>query len=221
VTAIIPMVIGALSAGLWAILTMQSSVSGRLGDSGDAQVVNSTFVEDVQSATQLTTSPTAPQCGSGTQLLGLMLGGVNGTEYVSYNDLAVGGGKYSLTRNECDSGISSSPNSTTSVANDLVAPCTSGTTKCESPPSIYAGAALITSNYASGYVSAQGVSGVNFSIYEAGSSYTYVLSATPAAGPSTAAANLTIYGINVRLCPAGHGHVLIDPLFRGFLEPNH
>ena len=85
VVTIIPLIIGALAGGLLEVFSLQSGVANRLGDSADAQVVASTFLKDVQSASSLTTNPsTSTQCGTGTQLLGLEWG--NGA-VVSYSEV--------------------------------------------------------------------------------------------------------------------------------------
>ncbi len=78
-----PLVIGALAVGLLSVFSLQSSVSNRLTDSGDAQVVSVNFQNDVQSASLITTAnspvtaPTAPcqpSGASGFQVLGLQTG---------------------------------------------------------------------------------------------------------------------------------------------------
>jgi hypothetical protein len=72
VVTVLPLIVGALAIGLMSVLSLNSSVSTRLGNSEDSQVVQSTFRNDVQSANYLTTDPTAQGiCGSGYQVLGL------------------------------------------------------------------------------------------------------------------------------------------------------
>jgi len=78
VTAILPLVVGGLSVGLLAVFSLQSSISNRLSDTGDSQVVSSNFENDVQSAAQITTVSNlgysgSDQCGPNTQvqLMGL------------------------------------------------------------------------------------------------------------------------------------------------------
>src|ERR1700693_2400923 len=58
VVSVIPIIVGAISAGLIAVISLQNTVSSRLADTSDAQVVSSTFIKDVQSATFITTSAT-------------------------------------------------------------------------------------------------------------------------------------------------------------------
>jgi hypothetical protein len=195
VVTITPLIIGALSLGLMSMFSLQTSVTNRLGDSGDAQVVTASFIKDVQSATQVTTSSTASQCGPGTQLLGLTWGG--GQDIVSYNDVPQSGSTYSLVREYCTSGASTSPTLSSvvsydvlapcnPVANCTVAPCTAST--CQAPPVIYSGSTVV--NASSGYVTAQGITRVDFAILEGKSKYTFTLNATPAAGLSTALGSL-------------------------------
>lgn len=86
VVTILPLVIGAISVGLLSVLSLQSSVTNRVLGSGDAQVVSSIFVKDVESAKSITTQglPSSPgNCFSGTQLLGLQWNA--GSSVVSYD----------------------------------------------------------------------------------------------------------------------------------------
>ncbi len=69
VSAVIPIIVGALSMGLLSVLSLQSRTAGRLADSSDAQVVSAGFETDVQGALTITTATnTAPlECGNGSQ----------------------------------------------------------------------------------------------------------------------------------------------------------
>ena len=104
VVAILPIIVGAVGAGLIAIFSIQGSISSRLSDSGDAQVVSANFVEDVQSSLQITTDAAASQCGPGKQLLGLEwnLSPTTNTylTVVSYNEVK-SGAQYLLRRYYC------------------------------------------------------------------------------------------------------------------------
>lgn len=179
--AILPVVIGALAVGLIAVFSIQGSVSTRVGDSGDAQVVSADYVSDVQSALQLTTDQNASRCGTGTQLLGLE-SNLNGSVYetvISYSEVQTGT-SYTLVRNVCLSGASSSPDSTIIVAYNVAANLAAPTI---SP-------AAVNSEAQGGWISAQPVTNVQLNVTEPekGSNYTYNLSAIPAIGstPSTA-----------------------------------
>ena len=83
VIGVMPLVVGALAVGLLSVFSLQSSVTNRLTDSGDAQVVSVNFQNDVQSASLITTAsrprlrrttPCQPSGASGFQVLGLQLG---------------------------------------------------------------------------------------------------------------------------------------------------
>src|ERR1700679_3879170 len=61
---ILPLVIGALSFGIIAVLSLNSQTTNRFSDTSDAQVVQSTYQKDVQAAGYITTDSTSsPQCG--------------------------------------------------------------------------------------------------------------------------------------------------------------
>jgi prepilin-type N-terminal cleavage/methylation domain-containing protein len=175
VILILPIVVGALAVGLIAVFSIQGSVSTRVADSGDAQVVSSDFETDVQSAQQITTDSTASQCGSGTQLLGLESNPNSSGVYetvISYNEVRTGSTTHSLVRNVCLYGASSTPTDMTTVSFNikwhLAAPVISPST--------------MNSQAQVGWVSAQPVTNVQFNVTEPeqnGTSYTYDLSAIP------------------------------------------
>lgn len=120
---ILPLVIGGLAFGLVAVFSLQSSVTGRITDSGDAQTLSASFSKDVQSAQWITDYPT-PMCGTGVQLLALEWGSAPGgyLNYVSYDSQQNGSTTtYSLIRNLCTTAPSATPSSTQTVATDLSA----------------------------------------------------------------------------------------------------
>jgi len=170
VVTILPMIVGAITAGLLSVFSLQSSVANRLADSGDAQVVSANFVKDVQSAMQMTTGPTF-SCGSGTQLLGLEWN--NFQTIVSYAEVQ-NGTTYSLVRNYCTTGAASSPTSAFTISYDLPSAQADPSVTCE----------VTVNNCAavnSTWISAQGVTGVKFAITQPKSNYSYALTAVPAA----------------------------------------
>ena len=191
VTAVMPIIVGALCIGILSVFSLQSSVSNRLTDSGDAQVVSVNFQNDVQSASLLTTAnapasapaPCEPASGSGLfQVLGLQLGNGNEISYVASQ--ASGGTSYDLSRNVCSAG-STVPTSSTVMARDMPASvvnpatpsvtisCTSSSTTCApTPPSN-------NPAYQSDWQSTLGVTGVTFNTTEPGSKFNYTLVATP------------------------------------------
>jgi prepilin-type N-terminal cleavage/methylation domain-containing protein len=183
VMVILPIVIAALAAGLVAVFSIQGTVSTRVGDSGDAEVVSADYVSDVQSALQITTDAAASQCGAGTQLLGLEWNqnpntGVYET-VVSYT-VKQEGTSYALLRNYCGQGASSTATSSTIVSFNVQQSALAPTISPATENSLAAG----------GWVSAQPVTNVQFSLTEpeTGANYNYVLSATPevSSPPSTA-----------------------------------
>lgn len=181
VVAVLPIVIIGIAAGLIAVFSIQGSVSHRLGDSQDAQVVSANYVQDVQSALQITTSPGATQCGDGTQLLGLAwnLNTVTNTyqTVVSYSEV-VKAGVHLLRREYCVNGTSPTASYASTIAFDLPA--------SQAPPVI--SPASIDTLAAAGWTSTAPVTNVKFSITEPQSNYAYSLSAVPAnsSPPSTA-----------------------------------
>lgn len=182
---ILPLVIGGLAFGLVAVFSLQSNVSGRITDSGDAQTLSASFSKDVQSAQQLTDSST-PTCGAGRQLIAFEWGAtsVGYLNYVSYNSLPNGSTTtYSLVRNLCISAPSPSPSLTQTVVTDLSA------TSASAPPTITcAPTANDCSPHPTAWVEARGVTQVMLPVTEtqsviAGSSkpFAFALSATPRA----------------------------------------
>lgn len=121
VITIVPLIIGSLAAGLMAVFSIQSNVSNRLSNSGEAQAILSVYTNDVQSALQVDTqSSSGPQCGTGNQLLGLQWDLSSGGGYltkVSYVLVPPSGGATasSLVRLYCTGG-SNIPTQTTAVS---------------------------------------------------------------------------------------------------------
>jgi len=184
VVVILPVVVGALSLGLISVFSLQSGVTNRLSDSGDAQALSVNFVRDTQSAVQVTTDPTASQCGSGTQLLGLEWGS---GPVVSYTEVLQNDSTWTLDRNYCTSPSTlASPTSTTTIAFDVLTPVSCPLTSpptCQVPPTAYAGGlTLVTS---AGWTAVQGMTRIHFPIYEPKSKFTYSLDALPAAASSS------------------------------------
>ncbi len=175
---ILPLVIGAISVGLIAIFSLQSSVGSRLSNSGDAQMVSSTYLKDVQSSAMVTTqAASTPQCGAGTQLLGLQWD--NGQTVVSYSSIQVPNGSsftYSLVRDYCTLGNTASPSETSTVSYGLSA--------SQGPPIINCSPTVSTCAASTQWISTAGVSSVALAISEPGSNFSYSLTATPRAWTS-------------------------------------
>ena len=193
---IVPLIIGAISAGLITILRLQSSVASRITDTSDAQVVSSTFLKDVQSATMMTTLPSStPQCiapTGGTLLLGLqwdVVGGVPQT-VVAYDRVPVTVGTtttYSLVREYCTSGNTNTPSSSTTVAYDISGsqypPCL---TSANCTPN------ATTQGWTAAGSASRDAPAVHFVVTEAGTGFKYTLLAESRAWTPDAAANISV-----------------------------
>ena len=201
VVAVMPLVVGALTVGILSVFSLQTSVSDRLSDSGDAQVVSASFQGDVQSASMITTasspnSAPAP-CGSGFQVLGLQVGT---GDLISYNTSAnPGGSSATLTRYVCTGGTQKSlvlahdmPTTALSVS-PVTITCPLGSTApaCASvggspPPTVQCAlTAPGVCAYTQDWVSTLGVTKVTFNTTTP-KNYNYQLTAVPAAGSNTA-----------------------------------
>ena len=71
---ITPFVAGAVGLAIFSAFSVQKSTSGTVNSAANLQQISSTFYRDVQSAQDVTTDPLAPQCGTGTQLVGMEWG---------------------------------------------------------------------------------------------------------------------------------------------------
>jgi prepilin-type N-terminal cleavage/methylation domain-containing protein len=181
VSVVMPLIVGALAAGLLAVFSLQSSASNRLGDTGDAQVVSSRFAPDVQGAQEITTQSSPTACGSGNQVLGLEWNLQTNGDYntvVSYVEVpsgitSSGTATYNLARQECDNGgatVTSTTILSFDVPSSMAAPsitCTSTISNCAS--------------VTTGWLATTGVEDVVFPITEPNSTYSYTLTADPAA----------------------------------------
>ena len=191
VLVVLPIVVGAISLGLLSAFSLQHSVSGRLTDSGNAQVVSSVFERDVQSAGILTTNASpSPQCGSAGQyqLLAIAWNSsnpistdpMNYTTWVSYVTQAnAGSTSYSLLREYC---TNQSPTPATSmvITNDL------NPTMATIPPTISCVQGAPNCNANTGWLLTAYVTLVKFPVIETLSSvpgstspFQFILSATP------------------------------------------
>lgn len=200
VTAIMPLIIGAIAVGLVQIFSLQGSISNRLQNSNDTQVVNSALSKDVQVATSVTTMPnsTAPApCGTGTftQLLGLQLN--SGAEVVTYATESNGTSTtVNLVRNLCvvdPTSPSNSPTYSMSSSNVLAF----NVSPSQVPPVVTCLAAYSTctsSTASSGWLGSSEVQEVTFTVSELTvktlTPYQFTLSAYPSQNISTDPATL-------------------------------
>jgi len=179
VCVITPIIIGGLAVALIELLSLQQGAQNRISDAADAQTVSSYFEKDVLGAEEVTTSATATQCGSGTQLLGLEwnLNLQTGQYQTVVSYVSVGAGQNrSLVRQYCTSGGSSTPTSSTTVSDDVL--------PSQQPPTIASVPGYMGSP-STGWATTVGVMDVKFSITEPASEYSYTLDAVPTAGSSS------------------------------------
>ncbi|MGB8197996.1 MAG: type II secretion system protein [Acidimicrobiales bacterium] len=194
---VLPLVIGALSYGIIAVFSLNTQTTNRFSDTADAQAVASLYQKDVQSAGYITTdSDSSPQCGAGTGTQLLALESVPNQKthtfqtVISYAAVPVTNGStttYSLVRLYCTNS-STTPVSQTTLAFDLP---TFNASKPLQPPAVSCSSGASPSicstagqQWISGYVPAQDIGTVTFSVTEPASSYNYVLAASPAASTS-------------------------------------
>jgi hypothetical protein len=175
VTAVVPLIIGAISLALISVLSLQGGVANRISDSANAQVVSANYQKDVESAEMITTQPSStPQCGTGTQVLGLEWN-LQGTVYeniVSYVKVD-NGSTSSLVRQSCTNG-STTPTSTSTVSSDF------GQGQSQSAPVVIT-PADINASAGAGWTSTVGITGVNFATTAQATGYSYQLTAVPEA----------------------------------------
>jgi prepilin-type N-terminal cleavage/methylation domain-containing protein len=191
VLAVMPIIVAALSIAIIAMLNFQGSTSNSLADSADAQTVSAYYEQDVQSATNITTSSTATPCGPGSQILGLEwnLNPQTGQyqSVVSYVEVGAAP-NLSLVRQFCTAGPSTTPTSRSYVSHDLPA----GPIMPTITPSSDVAAA------AAGWISAVGLQGISLSIAEPASKFTYTLFSVPRT--SVSASQLTGVGTPTASC---------------------
>ncbi|HVB70920.1 MAG TPA: hypothetical protein VND83_05390 [Acidimicrobiales bacterium] len=188
---IVPLVVGALSYGLITVFSLQNSVSGRLADSGSAQVLEATFLKDVQSAAVITENQPvwcqSPTGATQTQLLGLAWNG-RGSAPVGYQDSVSYvtqqiGTSVSLIRQLCTGSSRVAADSTT-IASDLkVPPTTAPAITCIANT----GCTKVNPLTSPVWLPAYTVSRVTFTVYEtlspvrgsASTPFEFVLTGTP------------------------------------------
>ncbi|HVA10505.1 MAG TPA: prepilin-type N-terminal cleavage/methylation domain-containing protein [Acidimicrobiales bacterium] len=217
--AILPIVVGGISVALISVFSLQGSVNNRISNSNDSLVASAYFNRDVQSAEQMTTAPTvacgpnpAPTSPAQTQLLGLRLaanttapGGYDTVvSYVSVPTInpQTNTTTYAMLRQVCKyiSGSTLNLTSTITVAHDVGSAPSLAITGANNA-NVTASFAPSTSN-PSGWKSAQGVTGVTFTITTCsatttvcktpGSQYTYSLTGLPGESTSqSSVSNLT------------------------------
>jgi type II secretory pathway pseudopilin PulG len=191
VCLILPIVAGALVLVLMSAFSLQNNLTNQISDSADAQIVSNIFEKDVGSADLVTTnSLSSPQCGSGTQLLGLEWNLNQSTStyetVVSYDTVTTGSGSNeNLVRMSCTSGASVTPTSSSVVSYDIPLSQGSPTVSCAATAS--SECAGTPPLYSTSWVSSQGITGITFNITEPGSHYAYSLVGLPGASEPASA----------------------------------
>ncbi len=206
VVAILPIVVGGIVMALLSVFSLQGTVTNRVGDSNDALVASAYFNRDVQSAASMTVQSqmggSSYGCGTATQtqLLGLEWGtnsSANGgfQTFVSYVSVPTvnpqtGVTTYSLLRQVCTSGSSTTPTTTIIVSHDVGSAPTvhiyeSGASGPFTEVTGTPGDPFLT------WASSQGVTKVAFSITEPGSGFSYSLVGLPATSASQASVTST------------------------------
>jgi len=194
---ILPLIVGALALSIVGVLQLNGSTNNRINDAADAQILSTSYENDVHSATQVTTQ-TTPQCGSGTEVLGLEWGANQSGGFqtvVSYVlTPTASASSDNLVREYCSSGPSVTPTSSSVVAQDM-SPWTPPSTVSNPDPALPSLTTNFTSNgacagdsqasFAAGWVDASCVAGINFSANEPLSSFKYTLLAVPLASASS------------------------------------
>jgi prepilin-type N-terminal cleavage/methylation domain-containing protein len=189
VTAVLPIVIGAITLALISIFSLQGGAANRLTDSGDAQAISANLEKDVQGAALVTTNGTstglAPcdsssQAGAG-QLLGLE--SQSAQVEISYVEVAQGTTN-SLFRNVCQNG-SSTPTSSQAIALDIP----SGQTATVTCTTVGQSGCNGTTNVTNSWIPASDVANVMLSVTAPGSKFSYTLVAVPGASSSSSASS--------------------------------
>ena len=212
VCAVTPLLVGGLTLGLMTMLGLQSSVSNRLTDSEDSQVVQASYRNDVQNAQEITTSSsTSPQCNSNanaTQVLGLEWNynastGLYGTvvSYLTFPTTTGSTTTYTLVRNDCTNVTTNS----TSLAPTTSSTLSSNVSSSLAPEVAETSGSPSTSG---GWVSAGDITGVTFPISEVGANpstvgYQYTLVASP---PSSSLAQALVDAPTPPAAQAGCGY---------------
>jgi hypothetical protein len=159
---------------------VQKSTSGTVNSAANLQQISSTFYRDVQSAQDVTTDPLAPQCGTGTQLVGMEWGqsGNSFNDMVSYS-LNGSGSNGTLVRNYCSQGYNPTPTSTETVATNI--------------PVQGTGVVVSPSRFASltdvGWVSANGITNLRLTTNKSVGGLAYAFDSVPQLSSSSTAAS--------------------------------
>lgn len=194
VIAVLPIIVGAMTAGLLSVISFTPTISNKLSDSGDAEALSTSFTKDVEGATMVTTAAASTNpsaCGTGTQILGLRY---PSGQWISYSLITQGAGpaaKQNLIRNVCQT-VNGAPSVLSSVvaSHDVVSTSGTGspsvTVTCTSSTPTPPSCAGTPPAWSTNWVSTAQVVNVNLGLTYAASDYTQNLLATPTAGVNAA-----------------------------------
>jgi hypothetical protein len=215
VLLIVPVIAGAIGFAIFSAFSVQKNVTGSVNASGNLQEMSSTFYKDVASAIKMTTDPNAPQCGTGTQLVGMewKLDGGQYDNVVSYSLMtSPGSSTDTLVRELCSLGSNPTPTTTTVVSGNI--------SPQQAPPIVSPTAlAALTSQ---GWVSSNGITNVQLSVIEPSSGVHYALDsvpqlsnssvqATPPGSPGSATEVVTSNGVTVSwTAPTANGGIPVS-----------
>ncbi|HWC33724.1 MAG TPA: prepilin-type N-terminal cleavage/methylation domain-containing protein [Mycobacteriales bacterium] len=180
VVTILPLIVGAITAGFITTLNNRDTTTARLMDSHDAQITSTYFVRDVKSAQYVATSGTTV-CGTASYLVGLSWSAANssGTVITYYVAYTLDAAHSTVNRISCQSG----GNKVLPVSHDAgtataTVTCTDGTTSCA----------------ASGLIAAApqkkndvGVDHITLAIHEPTSNFDFSVTASPQGAVAKAA----------------------------------
>lgn len=190
VVTVLPLIIGAIAVALLATFRVQTGITDRLASSGDTQMVSATFYRDVQSASEITTSPdTLPRCGAHPPIMSLQWLEPSGLfTVVSYSVVTDGSSFHQLLRSLCtDVGYSTTFTTPTGTAviSQNVQPTLAAHIVCST------GASDCATTASNGWIATALVQSISLDVNESlstntannpGNIYTYQLTATPRSG---------------------------------------
>jgi prepilin-type N-terminal cleavage/methylation domain-containing protein len=205
---ILPLIDGALALAIVAVFSLNGTTGSRVGDAADAQILSTTYENDVHSASEVTAEPTI-QCGTtgeaGTQLLAVEYGSNTGTyqTVISYVRVATGSTSTDeILRQVCTNGNLTAPSSTSVASADISPSNGAAVITPVSPPTSACPSTLAPTT---SWVEASCVTGVSFAANEPASSLSYSLVATPVASLSSGQAGTLSATSDCGFATAGTG----------------
>jgi Tfp pilus assembly protein PilV len=205
---ILPFIVGALGLAIVAVFSLNGTTSNRINDAADAQILSTTYENDVHSASEVTAESTI-QCGApgeaGTQLLAVEYGANQAGTYqtvISYVRVTTASSSTDeILRQVCTGGIVTAPSSTKVASADISPTNSPATLSLISPTS----ACPSTLSPTTSWVASSCVTQVAFSALEPASSLSYSLVAVPVASLSSGQTGTLSATSNCGFATAGSG----------------